>query len=214
MRLLALLAAALLALTWGTSDASAKRYHRHKCKSSTEFCYKQLTKRKKHLHRKRYRKHRYHRRKHKIYRAYRTHRGLVTVTTAAGIKITVAPSFVPKIQAFIADLVKIGYRPRSIHCYARGGHVPRSMHYSGQACDIDQRGWNRTASTMYRIGYLARRHALRDGCSFRDCGHIDAGRTVQIARRHYRTHQAHRQHHYKPRLRYARVRWVTSYRQW
>ena len=35
--------------------------------------------------------------------------GLVTVATAAGIKITVSETMAPKMQGFIADLMEIGY---------------------------------------------------------------------------------------------------------
>jgi hypothetical protein len=108
---------------------------------------------------------------------------LVTVTTAAGIDVTVARAFAPKIEGFIADLVARGYRPRRINCYARSGHVRHSLHHSGRACDFDQRGWNKTAHTMYHIGILAAKWGLRDGCTFRhprrDCGHIDVGLPAQ-----------------------------------
>lgn len=108
-----------------------------------------------------------------VYRA--TSAALVTVQTAAGIAITVAPDFAPKIEGFIRDVVSIGYRPKQIHCYARGGHVSHSLHYVGEACDFDQRGWGKTAGPMYRVREIASRWGLRDGCEFRDCGHIDAG---------------------------------------
>lgn len=114
--------------------------------------------------------------------------GMVTVPTAAGINITVAPSFAPKITGFIADLVARGYQPRRIHCYATGGHVRGSFHYRGEACDFEQRGWGKTAGPMYRVADLAAKHGLRDGCTFRDCGHIDAG--VRYAARKKRTHYA------------------------
>jgi hypothetical protein len=108
---------------------------------------------------------------------------IVRVTTAAGIEISVAASFAPKMQAFIADLVASGYKPRRIHCHARSGHVHGSLHYRGEACDFDQTGWNKTARAMYRVRAIAARHGLRDGCSFRDCGHIDSGGPLHVARR-------------------------------
>src|SRR5215467_7734064 len=40
--------------------------------------------------------------------------GLVTVSTAAGIDITVSANMAPKMQAFIADLMEVGYRPKQI----------------------------------------------------------------------------------------------------
>lgn len=102
--------------------------------------------------------------------------GLITVPTAAGIDITVAPDFAPKITAFIADLVATtGYKPRRIHCYASGGHVRGSLHYSGHACDFDQSGWGKTARAMYRVAGLVAKYGLRDGGEFRDWGHIDNG---------------------------------------
>jgi hypothetical protein len=110
--------------------------------------------------------------------------GMVTVQTAAGIPITVSSSFAPKVTAFIADLVASGYTPKSIRCYARGGHVHGSRHYSGNACDIDQHRRNGTARAMYHATAMATAHGLRDGCSFRDCGHVDDGQPL-MRRRHY-----------------------------
>ena len=104
--------------------------------------------------------------------------GLIHVETAANIAITVASSFAPKIQGFIADLVAHGYHPHQIHCFAQGGHVRGSLHYRGEACDFDQRGWGLTARAMYHVAALAQQHGLRDGCTFRDCGHIDSGHAL------------------------------------
>lgn len=98
---------------------------------------------------------------------------VITVPSAAG-NITVSPAFAPKIQGFIADVVARGFTGR-VHCHARGGHVRGSLHYSGDACDFAQRGWNKTVAVMYRVSDLATKWGLRDGCSFRDCGHIDSG---------------------------------------
>lgn len=135
---------------------------------------------------------RHHARRHRQREVRRSHeqrpagRGLVTVSTAAGISVTVSPSFAPKITAFISDLVASGYKPRQIHCAASGGHVRGSRHYSGNACDFDQRGYGKTASPMYHVAALARQHGLRDGGSFRDWGHIDDGehlaRRTRVAR--------------------------------
>lgn len=109
--------------------------------------------------------------------------GMVTVPTAAGISITVNPSFAPNITAFIADIVAQGYKPRHIGCFATGGHVANSRHYAGAACDLDQTGWGRTAAFMHHVSALAARHGLRDGCSFGDCGHIDDGQPIWHRRR-------------------------------
>jgi hypothetical protein len=101
--------------------------------------------------------------------------GLVTVSTAAGISITVAASFEPKIMGFISDLVARGYHPPKIHCYATGGHVAHSLHYSGHACDFNQRGWGLTDRPMYHVAALVAKWGLRDGGEFMDWGHIDDG---------------------------------------
>jgi hypothetical protein len=112
---------------------------------------------------------------------------LVTLTTAAGIEITVSETMAPKMQGFIADLMEIGYKPKEIHCFARRGHVRGSRHYSGNACDFDQRGWGKTAKMMYHVSVLAKLHGLRDGGSFRDWGHIDDG--LPLSRPRYARHK-------------------------
>jgi hypothetical protein len=106
---------------------------------------------------------------------------LVTVPTAAGINITVERKLVTNFQGFVDDLVKIGYTPRHIGCWAPvGTHVANSNHYHGGACDFDQTGWGKTANQMYHVGSLASKWGLRDGCTFRrpDCGHIDDGTNI------------------------------------
>jgi len=113
-------------------------------------------------------------------------RGLVTVPTAAGIDITVSKAMAAKMQAFIEDLMEVGYKPKQIHCFARRGHVRGSRHYSGNACDFDQRGWGKTAEMMYHVSVLAALHGLRDGGSFRDWGHIDDG--LPLSRPRYARH--------------------------
>ena len=110
----------------------------------------------------------------------------MTVATAAGIDITLSEKMAPKMQAFIADLMEIGYKPKQIHCFARRGHVRGSRHYSGNACDFDQRGWGKTAKMMYHVSVLAKLHDLRDGGSFRDWGHIDDG--LPLSRPRYARH--------------------------
>jgi len=112
--------------------------------------------------------------------------GLVTVATAAGIDITLSEKMAPKMQAFIADLMEIGYKPKQIHCFARRGHVRGSRHYTGNACDFDQRGWGKTANMMYHVSVLAKVHDLRDGGSFRDWGHIDDA--LPLSRPRYARH--------------------------
>lgn len=100
---------------------------------------------------------------------------LVTVPTAAGIDIRVDPTVAERFQGFIADIVAAGYRPGKIHCYSlAASHVAHSAHFTGRACDFDQRGWGKTAPFMYHATPLACRWGLRDGAAFRDWGHIDA----------------------------------------
>lgn len=99
---------------------------------------------------------------------------LVTIKTAAGT-ITVANHLAVKFKGLIADFVAHGYKPRHVGCFARGGHVPNSRHYSGAACDFDQSGWGKTSSFMYHASALIKKHGLRDGCLFSDCGHVDDG---------------------------------------
>ena len=121
----------------------------------------------------------------------RQHRGgLITVQSAAG-PITIAASFRDKIVPFIADVVARGFRG-GVHCFARGGHVRGSLHYSGNACDFAQTGWGRTRAPMYHVSDLTNKYGLRDGCSFRDCGHIDSG--DHLGGRYYAA-RSHRHHH-------------------
>ena len=124
--------------------------------------------------------------------------GLITVQSAAG-PITIAASFQHKIIPFIADVVARGFRG-GVHCFARGGHVRGSLHYSGNACDFAQTGWGRTRAPMYHVSDLTSKYGLRDGCTFRDCGHIDSG--APLGGRYFaaRSHQRHHHHH----VRYAR----------
>ena len=115
---------------------------------------------------------------------------LVNVQSAAG-QITIAASFQHKIVPFIADVVARGFRGR-VHCFARGGHVRGSLHYSGNACDFAQTGWGKTRAPMYHVSDLTSKYGLRDGCSFRDCGHIDSG--DHLGGRYYAA-RSHRHHH-------------------
>lgn len=132
-------------------------------------------------------------------RAYRTGRpvvirdvtprssGVITVASAAG-PIHVSPAIATSMQGFIADVVARGFHG-PVHCFARGGHVRNSNHYWGGACDFAQRGWNKTVAVMYHVRDLASKWGLRDGCTFRDCGHIDLPR---YASRHRQTRLAQR----------------------
>ncbi len=105
---------------------------------------------------------------------------LTVVPTAAGIDIKVDRAAAPKFQGLIADMVAAGYRPKRINCFADGHHVPNSFHYTGEACDIDNRENRHSPSLWRRLASIIAKHGLRDGCSFRyggipDCGHVDTG---------------------------------------
>lgn len=108
--------------------------------------------------------------------------GMVRATTAAG-PIVVAGHLAERFQALIADFVAHGYKPRHIGCLAHGGHVPNSRHYAGAACDFDQTGWGETTRFMYHAHEIIRKHGLRDGCDFNDCGHVDDGKSLHYAHR-------------------------------
>ncbi len=102
---------------------------------------------------------------------------MVTVPTAYGFNITVHPAFASKFLKFFELLKDAGHKiPNDdVGCYSRRGHVRGSNHYIGAACDI-QTGWNRGPAFVYHIGDLIKKAGLFDGCSFRDCGHIEAVR--------------------------------------
>jgi hypothetical protein len=101
------------------------------------------------------------------------------VQTKAG-PICVAAHVAEKFAAFINALP---YTPRYVSCWAPGGHISHSLHYVGEACDVDQSRRNGTSSAMYHVAGLAAQFGLRDGCSFGDCGHVDTG--TAIASRHH-----------------------------
>ena len=89
--------------------------------------------------------------------------GLVTVPTASGIEITVSSSFSAPIVAFIAENEASGRHFTRIKCWAPGGHVYRSLHLTGDACDF----------RPFPLQKLARGHGLRPGTSFTINGHPD-----------------------------------------
>jgi len=110
---------------------------------------------------------------------------VVTIQTAAN-PITVSANIAGKMRALIDDLVAHGYRGH-VTCLA-SGHMPRSLHHTGEACDFAQTSRNRVAAgagIMYHASSIIAAHGLRDGCSFRDCGHFDSGRVNFIARAQY-----------------------------
>jgi len=106
-----------------------------------------------------------------------TRAGMVRVITAYGKPITVNPIDASKFLKFFALLHERGYKINwgIVGCYAPGGHKPGSNHHIGRACDI-QTGWNRAPDFMFHVGDLIRQAGLYDGCSFGDCGHVEAVR--------------------------------------
>ncbi len=117
--------------------------------------------------------------------------------TLAGA-VAISAQNAERIVSTINALFNAGFRGH-VNCAARPGtHVVGSLHYSGNACDMAQTGWGRTpARIMYHAGSIIAAHGMRDGCSFRDCGHIDMG--YALARRSYHVRYAHHHH----RLHYA-----------
>jgi len=104
--------------------------------------------------------------------------GIVHVETAAG-KIKIAERLAAQFAGLIADLTERGFTGE-VGCYARSGHMRRSRHYAGAACDFAQRARNLTTDPlMYVSRDLIEAHGLRDGCTFRrpDCAHVDDGRS-------------------------------------
>jgi hypothetical protein len=103
---------------------------------------------------------------------------MVTVQTAYGFNITVHPAYASKFQKFFALLKEHGYKvPANItKCWApHGTHVAGSNHYIGAACDI-QTGWNRGPQFVYHMNDIVEQAGLFNGCSFHDCGHVEAVR--------------------------------------
>ncbi len=103
---------------------------------------------------------------------------MVKVRTAYGFDITVHPAYATKFQKFFALLKDNGYTvPANLtKCWTpRGTRVAGSNHYIGAACDI-QTGWNRGPNFVYHMGDIIKKAGLYDGCSFHDCGHVEAVR--------------------------------------
>ncbi len=100
------------------------------------------------------------------------HAGMTRVKIANGQTIRCDVRFCDQFVALVADLCEMGHCPKSVICFALH-HKPGSNHDGGGACDIDQRGRNKTSKFMYHSGALIKKHGLFDGCSFRDCGHVE-----------------------------------------
>jgi hypothetical protein len=102
---------------------------------------------------------------------------MVMVQTAYGFNITVHPTYASKFLKFFGLLKDRGYKVSAniTKCWApRGTHVAGSNHYIGAACDI-QTGWNRGPTFVYHMNDIVKQAGLYDGCSFHDCGHVEAG---------------------------------------
>lgn len=120
---------------------------------------------------------------------------IVTMQSAVG-PIEVAPDFGARILPVIAELKVAGFSGIA-KCYARrrGPHVKHSAHLDGHACDllprdgVGARHRNRmpTQAIMFTAtaAGIISRAGLRNGCAFRDCGHIDD--RAGVARRFHRT---------------------------
>lgn len=165
-------------------------------------------------------RHCHHHRSHNGH--HHSHNGniaLAIITTANGLTAKVAIAVRDKFQAFI-DAIEVdhvepetgeltkGYRISDLGCYARGGHMPHSLHYRGLACDFDQQKRSVTSEKMYHVASEAHAAGLEDGCEWRrapgqrgkyhgaDCGHIQAtpaeSSTTLVARRHHHRHRHHR----------------------
>jgi hypothetical protein len=111
---------------------------------------------------------------------------MVKVKTVQGFYLTVHPAYAHKFLRFFEILAQNNVKvPKDlVGCYSRGGHVSGSNHYIGAACDI-QTGWNRTIPALQygHAGKWIRQAGLYDGCSFGDCGHIEAVRGTHNAKR-------------------------------
>lgn len=129
--------------------------------------------------------------------------GTILVPTAYGIDICVDPRFAGRFQSFFQSLKDSGARVTEIICQAYG-HAPGSNHIGGGACDVNQRARNRTIPAMYHAGALIRAAGLYDGCSFHDCGHVEAMRG--LGNYGERTLSARSRHHQRnPRTQFASV---------
>lgn len=107
--------------------------------------------------------------------------GMISVRSAYGFPIVVHPAYANKFLKLFASMKEHGYvLPRQlpvVYCWAPGGHIPGSNHYIGAACDV-QWGWNRGPDFVYTAEFngLVKAAGLYNGCSFGDCGHIEAVR--------------------------------------
>lgn len=119
--------------------------------------------------------------------------GCVVRHTAAGV-VAVSERSADRLVGAINALVEAGFRG-DINCAAPyGTHVARSLHHTGDACDMAQTGWGRSsARIMYHASDILARFGVNDGCSFGDCGHISVGSREAFGGRRYasRRHRIH-----------------------
>lgn len=129
--------------------------------------------------------------------------GLVTVRTAAGIQIRVAPRAAANFSGFVADLVASGYHISFMGGWrAHGSCAGCDMHPRGLAIDINQTGRNRvTRAFPVDVTAMAARHGLTHGAvwSNPDQGHFELAGVHRYAARGHRPRYAHGYH----RRRYA-----------
>jgi hypothetical protein len=64
---------------------------------------------------------------------------------------------------------------RVVDANGNSTHVAGSNLYIGAACDI-QTGWNRGPEFVYHMNDIVKQAGLYNGCTFRDCGHVEAVR--------------------------------------
>ena len=130
--------------------------------------------------------------------------GLTRMRVDNGTIVTVTAQFAERFEGFFHDLFQREKTlPRDIGCYAAHGHMPLpwGRHPVGEACDVGQSARNRAWGPMFRIGDLARKWGLTDGCwwSNPDCGHVQINRAVAVAP----AVQAMREAKARPLVRYA-----------
>ena len=124
-----------------------------------------------------------HSKRHARHHVKRSHReasapmkwNMVKVKTVQGFYLTVHPAYAHKFLKFFELLAQndVKIPKEMVGCYSPGGHKRGSNHHIGAACDI-QTGWNRTIPEMYHAGKWIKEAGLYDGCSFSDCGHVEA----------------------------------------
>jgi hypothetical protein len=98
---------------------------------------------------------------------------LVTAPTAFGFNITVHPAYAGKFQKFFALLKERGYNvPANItKCWRPYGGFksPTSVRPA-----ISRRVGIAGPSSFYHMGDIVKKAGLYNGCSFHDCGHVEA----------------------------------------